>query len=104
MNVKQLIESTLATELTPEVLVIDDESHQHNVPEGAQSHFKVTVVADAFEGKRLLQRHRLINSMLKELLDGPVHALALHTFTQQEWAARQGLVNPSPNCRGGTGL
>ena len=48
----------------------------------------------------LLGRHRLVNATLKEELDGPVHALALHTYTPAQW---QGLQNApqSPQCLGG---
>lgn len=104
MNVKTFITNTLSAALTPEFLLVEDESHQHNVPEGAQSHFKVTIATDAFEGKRLIQRHRQINELLAEALQGPVHALALHTFTPQEWQKRSGEANQSPACLGGSKL
>ena len=102
MNVKAFITETLSAALAPEFLQVEDESHQHNVPEGAQSHFKVTVVSDAFTGKRLIQRQRKINSLLAEALQGPVHALAQHTFSPEEWQVRQGQVAQSPNCLGGS--
>ena len=79
MNVKEFIESTITSALSPALLKVEDESFMHNVPDGAQSHFKVTVVTDAFEGKRLIARHREINTLVDEALKGPVHALALHT-------------------------
>jgi BolA protein len=101
MNVKTFITDTLNAALEPDYLMVEDESHQHNVPEGAQSHFKVTIVSAAFEGKRLIQRQRMVNGLLSEALQGPVHALAQHTFTLEEWQKRQGNVAASPNCMGG---
>jgi len=43
-----------------EHLEVINESHKHNVPEGAESHFNVVIVSSAFEGKKLLTRHRLL--------------------------------------------
>lgn len=102
MQVKTFLESTIETALSPSYLEVVDESFMHNVPEGAQSHFKVTVVSNAFEGKRLIARHREINGLATEALQGPVHALALHTYTPAEWEARGGQSLTSPNCLGGS--
>jgi len=51
MQVKAFLESTIETALKPQYLEVVDESFMHNVPEGAQSHFKVTVVSDSAFGK-----------------------------------------------------
>lgn len=102
MQVKAFLETTIEAALNPSFLEVVDESFMHNVPEGAQSHFKVTVVSDAFEGKRLIARHRKINGLAAEALQGPVHALALHTYTPTEWEARGEQSMVSPNCLGGS--
>ncbi|GFD88527.1 transcriptional regulator [Tenacibaculum sp. KUL152] len=102
MQVKTFLEEAIRSALSPLYLEVLDESFMHNVPEGAQSHFKVTVVSDAFEGKRLLARHREVNALAAEALAGPVHALALHTYTAKEWEARGGESLTSPNCLGGS--
>ena len=101
MQVKSYIEQKLNEHLTPVFLDVLDESHMHNVPDGAQSHFKVTVVSEQFNGSRLIGRHRQVNALLADALEGPVHALALHTYTPEEWEKRGGSVNASPQCRGG---
>ena len=102
MSVRERIEEKLAAELAPEQLEIVDETGSHNVPPGSESHFRVTVVAEAFAGEALLARHRRVNRMLADELAGPVHALALHTYTPAEWQARSG-TPASPPCRGGAG-
>ncbi|WP_338520143.1 BolA/IbaG family iron-sulfur metabolism protein [Alteromonas gracilis] len=102
MQVKAFLEEAIQNSLSPLYLEVLDESFMHNVPEGAQSHFKVTVVSDTFEGQRLLARHRAINALAAPALDGPVHALALHTYTLKEWEARGGQSLTSPNCLGGS--
>ena len=101
MSVQESIETKLAEGLDPHHLEVVDESGNHNVPPGSESHFKVVVVADAFEGRRLLERHRMVNNMLANELAGPVHALALHTYTRDDWRLRFGDVPMSPPCLGG---
>jgi len=83
-------------------LDIINESHKHNVPPGSESHFKVVIVSEAFVGKRPVARHQLLYRLLAEELDGPVHALALHTYTVEEWQEVEEQFPPSPNCLGGS--
>lgn len=101
MNLQSTLEQKLAT-LEPLHLVVENESDNHNVPPGSESHFKVTIVCSEFEGLRLIQRHRLINELLKDELAGPIHALALHTYTQEDWVNRFGETPMSPPCLGGS--
>ncbi len=100
MTVEDDIIDKLNSALTPQHLEVINESHMHNVPPGSESHFKVIAVSDAFNGKMLVARHRLINKALAEELAGPVHALALHTMTPAEWAEK-GAAPESPPCMGG---
>ena len=99
--VQTCIEEKLNGNLAPLSMQVLNESHMHNVAQNSQTHFKVTIVSQAFEGKRLIQRHRMVNDILSAELAGPVHALALHTYTQEEWDKKQGLTPSSPNCLGG---
>jgi len=101
MNMQQRIRGKLETGLEPVFLEVLNESGQHNVPPGSESHFKVTVASARFIGKRLIDRHRLVNELLSEELAGPVHALSLHTLTPDEWFERAGEVPDSPPCLGG---
>ena len=86
--------------LTPEVMQVVNESHMHNVPPDSETHFKLTLVSSHFEGLRQVQRHQLVYSLLQPLIGSPVHALALHTYTSNEWAVTQG-APASPPCLGG---
>ena len=101
MIVQQAIEEKLAEAFTPDHLEVVNESHQHNVPPGSESHFKVVMVAIAFEGKRKVARHQQVYAVLSAEISGPVHALALHTYTEGEWRERHGQVPMSPPCLGG---
>lgn len=102
MRIQSIIEAKLAEHFKPIHLEVVNESSMHNVPEGSESHFKVVVVSDLFEGKRLIGRHREVNGVLKDELANHIHALAMHTYTQQEWAKAFGEVPDSPNCLGGS--
>jgi len=56
---------------------------------GTEDHWKATIVSAAFEGKALMQRHRMVNSALAEELKGPIHALTMDTLTPEESRARR---------------
>ncbi len=98
--IREQIEEKLRTAFSPVHLEVHDESYRHNVPAGAESHFKVVIVSDSFVDQRFLTRHRAIYGVLSEELAGSVHALALHSYTLKEWEGLQDTVPTSPNCRG----
>ena len=102
MSRKQRIENRLLSELSPLHLEVIDESHMHSVPEGAESHFKVLLVSEKLSGQALVARHRLVNRLLAEELDSGLHALALHTWTPEEWFEKGGKAPESPPCLGGS--
>ena len=101
MNVQQSIEKKIREALVPMHLEVVNESHMHNVPEGAQSHFKLVIVSDRFEGEILIKRHRRVNSLLQADFESGLHALALHTMTPEEWFQKGGTAPDSPECMGG---
>ena len=98
-----LIRQKLTDAFQPFHLEVIDESGNHNVPEGSESHFKVTLVTNTFEGQGLVQRHRAVNRTLADELANGIHALALHTMTPDEWYEKQGESPESPPCLGGDG-
>ncbi len=102
MSVQSNIESKLLVELVVDHLEVVNESHSHNVPANSETHFKVTAVSADFDGKRSVARHQMIYKLLAEELAGPVHALALHTYTPDEWQQREAVSPASPDCLGGS--
>ena len=75
------IKDKLASTFAPVRLEVIDESHHHaghsgSRPDG-ESHFRVEIVAEAFRGKGRVDRHRMVNTALAELLRDRVHALAI---------------------------
>lgn len=102
MRIQSQIVEKLREALSPSLLNVVNESHRHAVPEHSETHFKITVVASAFDNKRPVARHQLIYQLLADELAGPVHALAIHAYTDSEWRNRGEDVNPSPDCKGGS--
>ena len=101
MGIAEVIEAKLRKAMDVTALTLENESHMHSGP-ATESHFKLVLVSDVFSGKRLVQRHQMIYAILSEELKSPVHALAMHLYTQEEWKDKNGFVMPSPTCRGGS--
>ena len=101
MVVEAQITSKLREAFQPIYLEVVNESHGHNVPSGSETHFKVVLVSQAFDGVGRLERHRRIYGVLASELAGGVHALTLACYTPSEWSDRAGVVPQSPECMGG---
>lgn len=95
------IEQSLVKTFTPVHLEVLNESHGRKEDE---SHFKVVIVSERFEGKRLVERHRLVNDALLDTNGNlPFHSLSIASVkTPKEWG-EDSTVRPSPRCLGGDG-
>ena len=102
MKIQTAIENKITDSLKPIHLEVVNESNNHNVPPGSESHFKITVVSTEFDGKMLIARHRVINQLLADELAGEIHALSMHTYTPQEWDDKNQQTRQSPPCLGGS--
>lgn len=100
MKTQAAIEAKLQA-LEPSHLTVENESHRHNVPADSETHFKVTLVSSRFKGMMPVKRHQQVYAALADELAGPVHALALHLYTPNEWEASGQSRPDSPDCRGG---
>ncbi|XP_008554080.1 bolA-like protein 2 [Microplitis demolitor] len=76
------IKNKLSKVLDPSHIEIEDQS------DGCGSKFSVVIVSEKFQGKSLLQRHRLVNSILEEELK-EIHAFSQKTLTPEQWESRQ---------------
>ncbi len=88
MATGDLITNKLSKAFAPQSLDVVDESHQHaghaGHRPGGETHFRVTIVAEAFRGMSRIERHRMINAILAAELAGGVHALAIHASAPGE--------------------
>ena len=73
-----------------------NESHLHaghrSSPGTGESHFRVLIVSDAFAGKSRVERHRIVNEVLRDELKDGVHALAIKACAPGEPA-----ISPTKN-------
>ena len=87
-NVGERIAHKLTAAFSPRELDVVDESHKHaghaGSRPGGETHFQVRIVAEAFKGRSLLDRHRLVNEALAQELAGPVHALSIMALSISE--------------------
>jgi BolA protein len=93
MSVAAGIEAKLKAALNPLQLEIVDESARHaghagHAREGGETHFRVTIVSQAFEGQSRVARQRMVYDALSHELANGVHAVAMTTLTPAEAARR----------------
>jgi len=88
MSTRDLITQKLTEAFAPAALEVVDESHLHEGHTGhrpgGESHFRVYIVAHAFNGKSRIERHRMVNETLIGELEGSVHALAIRALAPGE--------------------
>ena len=102
VKVQLALEEKLTIALSPQKLIVENESRMHSVPPGSETHFKVLVVSTAFEGLGRVARQRRVNEALRDELASGVHALTMRTLTPAEWE-RDGVSDfESPKCLGGS--
>jgi BolA protein len=88
MTTLELIEERLREQLEPIHLEIHDDSAKHVGHRGATSgggHYRLIIVSARFDGKALIERHRLINEALSDLFGPRIHALSMRTLTPEQW-------------------
>ncbi len=88
MTVSETMTEILTEALQPTALVVENQSDRHVGHAGhdgsGESHFHLTVVAEAFSGLSRLERHRVVNDLLAELLENKIHALSISAFSPEE--------------------
>ena len=81
MSKQQELLERIQAEFQPHFATVENESHMHSSGRGADSHFKLVIVSDAFEGMRKVQRHQNFTNFCQWFKNG-IHALALHLYTK----------------------
>jgi BolA family transcriptional regulator, general stress-responsive regulator len=80
------LEALLRQALSPQRLVVRDDSAAHAGHAGARegAHFAVWITSSRFAGLAPLARHRLVYAAAASLLPGRIHALQIHALTPEE--------------------
>ncbi|OED35100.1 hypothetical protein AB834_05175 [PVC group bacterium (ex Bugula neritina AB1)] len=85
---KKIIKEKLFENFQPFFLEVVDQTHLHKDHIGytkpKDTHFKITVVSDAFLEKSLIDRHRKVYGALKEDISGGIHAVTIQAYTEKE--------------------
>lgn len=93
MGVADRIKTRLAETLQPMHLELVDESALHAGHAGArpqgESHFRLLIAADTFNGRGRLERQRMVYHALGDLMATDIHALSIKALTPEEWQQRQ---------------
>lgn len=99
MDMEETINAKIEHEFEPIYLKLINESHMH-AGTATESHFNLLLVSRHFIDLKKVQRHQAVYKLLSEELAGPVHALALHLYSPEEWAESEKKIINSPNCEG----
>ena len=80
------IRDKLNANFTPAQLEIIDDSHLHvgHASAGGAGHFTVRIVSQDFDGKSLIERHRMVYAALNDLMQSEIHALSIDAKTPEE--------------------
>jgi BolA protein len=91
VNVAEAIRARLAA-LEPQALELVDESEQHRghagYQQGGGTHWRLSIVSARFAGQPTVARHRMIYQALGELMQNPIHALAISARSPEETKGR----------------
>ena len=86
--ISEMIRTKLEAAFQPTRLEVDDDSARHaghsGAREGGESHFNVTIEAQAFAGAAKVARQRMVYHALATELAGPVHALSVKALAPGE--------------------
>lgn len=100
MSIGAQIRSKVVEEFAPTHLELENESHTHHRG-GSDSHFRLLLVSARFQGLSRVERQRRVYALLDEERSQGLHALALWTYTPEEWANQMSQVQTSsPRCQG----
>lgn len=87
-SVASLIEQRIRAALDPVRLVVNNDSARHHGHAGddgsGESHFSVEVESNAFAGKSRLERQRMVNAALGDLMEARIHAMAIRATAPGE--------------------
>ena len=92
MDRRARIEAKLRESLDASYVLVVDESELHAGHVGAREgggHFRAVVVSQHFDGKRPVERQRIVYAALTEEMGRDIHALSMQTLTPAQWEAQR---------------
>ncbi len=102
-SIEESIRVKVTSQLEPEYLEVENESHGHNVPKNSETHFRLVVVSAHFDGQSRLERQRKVQDLFQEERTRGLHALTMRLMTPAEWdLVKADFQMQSPPCHGGS--
>ena len=97
MSRDESIKKIISERFKPTEFLLENESHMHSGPR-TESHYKICVVSDVFDGLSRVERQRLVNHSLKEEFNEGLHALTMRLKTPKEIQKKGPAEFASPDC------
>lgn len=99
-KIKQSMIQKLQSAFQVIALELENESHLHHRPKGAETHFKLLVVSDDFAGQSRVDRQRKIQNLFDEERALGLHALSIRALSGREWEMQKADIQfVTPNCQ-----
>ncbi|QCI17854.1 BolA family transcriptional regulator [Buchnera aphidicola (Acyrthosiphon lactucae)] len=92
------IKKCLTSKINISFIKIYDDSLFHNHPEKGFTHLRILIISNNFINKKLIDRHRLIFSVLSKTLKKNIYSLTLNTYTLNEWESKKFKKNNNIKC------
>ncbi|KMS93461.1 hypothetical protein BVRB_031250 [Beta vulgaris subsp. vulgaris] len=86
MSSESEVKECLQRALDPSVLIVND------VSDGCGAKFEIVVVSEKFQGIKLLERHRMVQGSLGDVM-GKIHALTIKSWTADQWESKKSQYN-----------
>ena len=90
MKRKSKIEKVIKDYFEPYYFSVLDVSEQHrghqSFREGTESHFKIIIVSKIFDNKKKIDRHRMVNKILKDDYSKDLHSITIKALTLEEFS------------------
>lgn len=83
------IKKYLTSKINIKFIEIYDDSLFHNHSEKGLTHLRIIIVSNYFFEQKLIDRHRIIFSILSEILKKKIYSLTLNAYTLHEWKYKQ---------------
>jgi acid stress-induced BolA-like protein IbaG/YrbA len=77
------VESLLAKAFPGETVQVEN-------PQGDGEHYQVLIVSAQFQDKSMVEQHQMVYAALGGAMRSAIHAMALRTFTPEQWSKRGG--------------
>lgn len=97
-SIQTHIERAIKEAFHPTYLEVINESGNHLVPKGSETHFKLIVVSSQFEKLSRVERHKKIYHLIMSECSPPLHALQILAYSDLEWEKSKKTIPDSPVC------